>query len=49
MARDSKKVLAIDMDSQENLTELLTEEPANNFIDKSVFEAIRVRKFTYIQ
>jgi len=40
MARDNNKVLAIDMDSQGNLTELLTEEPANNFIDKSVFEAI---------
>src|SRR5699024_361857 len=29
-----------DMDSHANLTELLTEEPANNFIDKSIFEAI---------
>src|SRR5699024_12537916 len=28
------------MDSQGNLTELLTEEPANNFIGKSRFEAI---------
>ena len=40
MAKDKKKVLAVDMDSQGNLTELLTEEPANNFIDRSVFEAI---------
>jgi len=40
LARDNNKVLAIDMDSQGNLTELLTEEPANNFIGKSIFEAI---------
>src|SRR5699024_7768052 len=40
MAKDKKKVLAVDMDSQGNLTELITEEPANNFIDKSIFEAI---------
>src|SRR5690625_2553096 len=40
LAEDKSKVLVVDMDSQANLTELLTEEPANNFIDKSIFEAI---------
>src|SRR5699024_60406 len=36
----NKKVLAVDMDSQGNLTELLTGQSANNFFDHSVFEAI---------
>lgn len=35
------KVLAIDMDSQGNLTELLSEKPSNEFIEKSVLEAMQ--------
>lgn len=34
------KVLAVDMDSQGNLTELLANQSANNFLNHSVFEAI---------
>jgi chromosome partitioning protein len=34
------KELAIDMDSQGNLTELLSEKPSNEFIGKSVLEAM---------
>ena len=44
-ANDYQKVLALDFDSQGNLTELLTNEPANNFINKSVFEAIAFREY----
>jgi len=44
-SNDQQKVLALDFDSQGNLTELLTNEPANNFINKSVFEAIAFRKY----
>lgn len=40
LSEDGNKVLAIDMDSQGNLTELLTDQSANNFINKSIFEAI---------
>lgn len=40
MAQEQNRVLAIDMDSQGNLTELLTRRPANDFIGRSVFEAI---------
>lgn len=35
------KVLAVDMDSQGNLTELLSEQPSNEFVEKSVLEAIQ--------
>ena len=35
------KVLAIDMDSQGNLSELLTQQPSNNFVGKSVLEAMQ--------
>lgn len=41
LSRDGYKVLAIDMDSQGNLTELLSEQPSNEFIKKSVLEAIQ--------
>ncbi|QSO50118.1 ParA family protein [Alicyclobacillus mengziensis] len=34
-------VLAVDMDSQGNLTELLTQRPANEFSDQSILEAFR--------
>ncbi|WP_077324118.1 ParA family protein [Virgibacillus siamensis] len=40
LVRDGSKVLAIDMDSQGNLSELLTDLPSNDFVGKSVFEAI---------
>lgn len=35
------KVLAIDMDSQGNLTELLTQHPSNDFMGRSVLEAMQ--------
>jgi chromosome partitioning protein len=35
------KVLAIDMDSQGNLTELLTQKPSNEFVGGSVLEAMQ--------
>ena len=38
---DGYKVLAIDMDSQGNLTELLSEKPSNEFMGKSVLEAMQ--------
>jgi len=41
LKEDGYRVLAIDMDSQGNLTELLTEQPSNEFIEKSVLEAIQ--------
>ena len=34
-------MLAIDMDSQGNLTELLSEQPSNEFMEKSVLEAMQ--------
>lgn len=40
MSDDQYKVLAVDMDSQGNLTELLTNQSANNFFERSIFEAI---------
>ena len=40
LSKDGYKTLAIDMDSQGNLTELLTNQSANNFLNQSVFEAI---------
>ncbi|MFS0883084.1 ParA family protein [Metabacillus niabensis] len=44
MSRDGYKVLAIDMDSQGNLTELLTGRASNEFKDKSVLEAMVYRE-----
>jgi len=44
-SKDNKKVLAVDFDSQGNLTELLTNEPANNFINNSIFEAVAFRDY----
>lgn len=41
---DKKRVLAIDMDSQGNLTELLTDVPANEFVGKSILEAIAYKQ-----
>lgn len=35
------RVLVVDMDSQGNLTELLSEQPSNEFIGKSVLEAMQ--------
>lgn len=40
LARDGYKVLVCDMDSQGNVTELLTDLPANEFIGRSIYEAI---------
>src|SRR5699024_9689657 len=45
MSKEKKKVLAVDFDSQGNLTELLTNQPANNFLNKSIFEAIALREY----
>ncbi|PLS15927.1 ParA family protein [Bacillus sp. M6-12] len=41
LKEDGYRVLAIDMDSQGNLTELLSEQPSNEFMGKSVLEAIQ--------
>ncbi|KAB2328006.1 ParA family protein [Cytobacillus depressus] len=41
LQEDGYRVLAIDMDSQGNLTELLSEQPSNEFIEKSVLEAMQ--------
>lgn len=41
LREDGYRVLAIDMDSQGNLTELLTGQPSNEFIDRSVLEAMQ--------
>lgn len=43
LAKEGKKTLVVDMDSQGNVTELLTEKPANEFLFSSVFEAIAYR------
>lgn len=40
LAEDGYKVLVIDMDSQGNLSELLTDTPTNEFFGHSVYEAI---------
>ena len=50
MNNDGYRVLAIDMDSQGNLTELLSGESSNEFIGKSVLEAMQqnnVKEFLY--
>jgi len=44
LAQDGNEVLTVDMDSQGNLTELLTNQSANNFFDQSIFEAIAYKK-----
>jgi chromosome partitioning protein len=44
LAKDGYKTLVIDMDSQGNLTEFLTGKSSNEFIDKSVFEAIVTKR-----
>ncbi|WP_018924856.1 ParA family protein [Salsuginibacillus kocurii] len=41
LARDGYKVLAVDLDSQGNLTELLSQTPANEFAERSVLEAMQ--------
>jgi len=41
LKKDGYRVLAIDMDSQGNLTELLSEKPSNDFVGKSVLEAMQ--------
>ena len=41
LKNDGYRVLAIDMDSQGNLTELLTEKPSNEYLGRSVLEAIQ--------
>ena len=41
LREDGYRVLAIDMDSQGNLTELLSEQPSNEFVEKSVLEALQ--------
>lgn len=41
LKEDGYRVLSIDMDSQGNLTELLSEQPSNEFIGKSVLEGIQ--------
>jgi chromosome partitioning protein len=41
LSQDRYRVLAIDMDSQGNLTELLSEQPSNVFVEKSVLEAMQ--------
>ncbi|GLY11943.1 ParA family protein [Bacillus badius] len=43
MQEDGYRVLAVDMDSQGNLTELLSGQPANEFMGKSVLEAMQQR------
>lgn len=44
LIQDGYKVLAVDMDSQGNLTELLTDLSANEFLNNSVFEAIAYKQ-----
>ncbi|KKB36076.1 ParA family protein [Bacillus thermotolerans] len=49
LQEDGYRVLAVDMDSQGNLTELLSGQPANDFMGKSVLEAMQhgsVRSYT---
>lgn len=43
LAKNGYKVLAIDMDSQGNLTELLSGESSNEFVGKSVLESIQFK------
>jgi chromosome partitioning protein len=48
LSRDGYKVLTIDMDSQGNLTELLSGQPSNEFMGKSVLEAMQYYVDEYI-
>lgn len=41
LKEDGYRVLTIDMDSQGNLTELLSEQASNEFVEKSVLEAMQ--------
>lgn len=41
LKQNGYRVLAIDMDSQGNLTELLSERPSNEYIERSVLEAMQ--------
>jgi chromosome partitioning protein len=41
LKEDGYRVLAIDLDSQGNLTELLSEQSSNEFVEKSVLEALQ--------
>ncbi|MFD6483366.1 ParA family protein, partial [Bacillus velezensis] len=41
LSRNGYRVLAVDMDSQGNLTELLSEQPSNEYMGKSVLEAMQ--------
>lgn len=41
LSQKGHRVLAVDMDSQGNLTELLSEKPSNEFMGKSVLEAMQ--------
>src|SRR4051812_33778370 len=41
LSRNGYRVLAVDMDSQGNLTELLSEQPSNECMGKSVLEAMQ--------
>lgn len=43
LAEDNQRVLVCDMDPQGNVTELLTDVSANEFIGKSIYEAIAFR------
>lgn len=44
LSEDDYKILAVDIDSQGNLTELLTGIESNEFINQSVFEAIAYKQ-----
>lgn len=41
LQQDGYRVLAVDMDLQENLTELLSEQPFNAFMGGSILEAMQ--------
>ncbi|WP_096203143.1 ParA family protein [Bacillus sp. FJAT-45350] len=41
LSRDGYRVLAVDLDSQGNLTELLAQQPSNEFVNRSVLEAMQ--------
>lgn len=41
LSRDGYRVLAIDLDSQGNLTELLSQQSSNEFVSRSVLEALQ--------
>lgn len=50
LSSDGYRVLAVDLDSQGNLTELLTQLPSNEFIGRSILEAVQendVAKYIY--